>query len=86
MGFMMKGKHGGVRIFNAKGIVYMIEINEKYGCLTILDDGEEYKNTESYFEWLEKIRELRKELKPFFDAVKEVHDKHPELRNKRRYK
>lgn len=82
MGFMMKGKHGGVRIFNAKGIDYMIEINEKYGCLTILDDGEEYKNTESYFEWLEKIRELRKELKPFFDAVKEVHDKHPELRNK----
>ena len=60
----------------------MIEINKKYGCLTVLDDGEEYKRTELYSEWFERIEDLRKVLEPYFEAVKELKDKHPGLIDK----
>ena len=37
----------------------MIKCNEKYGCLTVLDNGEEYLHTELYKEMQEKARHLQ---------------------------
>jgi len=60
----------------------MIEINKKYGCLTVLDNGEEYEKTELYSERLEKSKELREVLKPWFETLKEAKEKYPEALNK----
>lgn len=59
----------------------MIEINKKYGCLTILDNGEEYRKTELYSEWLEKNKQLKKVLEPWFEKLKEAKEKYPNVLN-----
>ena len=43
----------------------MIQTGNKYGCLTVLDNGEEYRTTEKYFYYLEKLSDKKKELEPF---------------------
>ncbi|MBR4948557.1 MAG: hypothetical protein IKZ29_08365 [Clostridiales bacterium] len=62
----------------------MVEKSKKYGCLTVLDDGEEYRRTELYIECLEKSDELRKVLEPYFEMQNEVKTNYPEVFDKDR--
>lgn len=62
----------------------MIEIGKKYGCLTVIDDGEEYRKTVMYSEWLEKEKELRQELEPYFATSQEIKDRNPEIFNNKK--
>lgn len=56
----------------------MIKCNEKYGCLTVLDEGEEYFHTELYKDLQEKARLLQDMIKPYKDELKEIKEKYPE--------
>lgn len=49
----------------------MIKCNEKYGCLSVLDEGEEYLHTELYKELQEKARLLQEKIKPCGAQVKD---------------
>jgi len=51
---------------------FRIAIGEKYGCLTVVDSGEEYQQTEFYSELLEKKVLLEKRLRPFFCEIREL--------------
>lgn len=53
----------------------MIELGKKYGCLTILDLGEEYKNTEKYKELIEEYNENVKLHNSLLNKIKEKQDK-----------
>lgn len=48
----------------------MIEIGKKYGCLTVLDEGEEYKTTEIYSEYFEEKTKCVDELEYFMSNKK----------------
>lgn len=52
----------------------MIELNKRYGCLTVLDMGEEYKTTEEYLECIEEYRILKEKCKHLLDEY-ESYDK-----------
>ncbi|RKM55714.1 hypothetical protein D6853_09165 [Butyrivibrio sp. X503] len=60
----------------------MIEIGKKYGCLTVLDDGEEYKKTEKYLSLLEELNDKKQELEPFILQKKKLIDDNPDLYEK----
>lgn len=60
----------------------MIEVGKKYGCLTVLDDGEEYKTTEKYLSYLEELNEKKQELQSFILKRKELIKKDPDLYDK----
>ena len=60
----------------------MIEVGKKYGCLTVLDDGDEYKKTEKYLSYLEELNERKQELQPFILKRKELIEKDPNLYDK----
>ncbi len=57
----------------------MIEQNRKYGCLTVIDSGEEYKQTELYQEWIDKFNGLRHELAPYFSEIQDIKEHYPRL-------
>lgn len=52
----------------------MIELNKKYGCLTVLDLGEEYKTLDEYKEIYAKYKKLLEIYKPQVDEL-ERYDK-----------
>ena len=56
----------------------MIEKNKKYGCLTVLDDGEEYLHTELYMSLMEEAKELQEKIKPYKDEVEKIKKNYPE--------
>ena len=50
----------------------MIEINKKYGCLTILDLGQEYSQSEKYLSYIKQKEFLEKEINPYIEERNEV--------------
>ena len=50
----------------------MIEIGHKYGCLTVLDSGEEYKTSEYYRALLSEAKELKEKLSDLLIEQKEI--------------
>lgn len=48
----------------------MIELNKKYGCLTVLDNGEEYENSEKYKEIKEEYNKIVKKHDDLIDILK----------------
>jgi hypothetical protein len=53
----------------------MVEIGNKYGCLTVLDSGEEYENTEYYkksFEQYNGLIEINAEFLSELDSMKDL--------------
>lgn len=57
----------------------MIEIGKKYGCLTVLDDGEEYKHTDKYLSIIEDLNEKKKELEPFIIERTKLIEDNPDV-------
>lgn len=57
----------------------MIEVGKKYGCLTVLDNGEEYTQTEKYYENLEKHDALKSELQPYIEKRDKLIANNPDL-------
>ena len=60
----------------------MIEVNKKYGCLTVLDNGEEYKSSELhpiFVEEYKKAEEAARSILDMIDALKKMVDDNPEL-------
>lgn len=47
----------------------ILSIGEKYGCLTILDTGEEYAQSEKYLSYLEKREFLTIEIQPHIEKL-----------------
>lgn len=39
-----------------------INISDKFGCLTVMDNGEEFNNSDYYQDILQKISKLKQEL------------------------
>lgn len=39
-----------------------LNIGDKFGCLTVMDNGEEFNNSDYYQDVLQKISELEQEL------------------------
>ena len=60
----------------------MIEIGKKYGCLTVLDNGEEFKQTERYFSFLEDLNEKKQDLEPLILQKKKLIEDNPDLYEK----
>lgn len=60
----------------------MIEIGKRYGCLTVLDSGEEYKQTEKYLSFLENLNAKKQELEPFIQKRKALIKDNPDLYEK----
>ncbi len=56
----------------------LIQCNEKFGCLTVLDEGEEYFQTEKYASVLEEVNDLQEKVKQYHDELKSISDKYPE--------
>ena len=52
----------------------MIEVNAKYGCLTVLDLGEEYKTTDKYLSYIEEIESLKKDIE-YYNSIKDTEQK-----------
>lgn len=57
---------------------YMIGRGEKYGCLTVLDNGEGYVDTELYLTLKEKAKILQDKIQPYIDELKEIRNTNPE--------
>ena len=60
----------------------MIEVNEKYGCLTVLDNGEEYKSSELFQTYVEEYKKAEEEARPILEeyaALQKMVDEHPKL-------
>lgn len=57
----------------------MIQTGNKYGCLTVLDNGEEYRTTEKYFDYLEKLSDKKKKLESFKMQREKLIADNPEL-------
>ena len=55
----------------------MIEIGKKYGCLTVLDLGEAYRQTEKYSEYREKAEALKAEVKPYIEEREKLKRENP---------
>lgn len=60
----------------------MIEIGKKYGCLTVLDNGKEYKETEKYLSIIDDLNDRKKELEPFILERKKLIEDNPDLYEK----
>ncbi len=58
--------HKNAEIYNKVSI--MVETNEKYGCLVVLDGGEEYLNSEQYRELVAEKETLTNEVKASLTA------------------
>ena len=52
----------------------MIELNKKYGCLIVLDQGEEYEKSEYYLKILERYQELKEELNPLLLRLESIQE------------
>ena len=57
----------------------MIEVGKKYGCLTVLDNGEEYSQTDDYRMYVEEAEELRKGMQSYIDKQDEMKRENPAL-------
>ena len=68
----------------------MIEVNKKYGCLTVLDNGDEYKSSELYSTFVEEYKKAKEAARPILEeleAIKQLMDENPafkELANGKR--
>ena len=52
----------------------MIEIGQKYGCLTVLDDGSEYKSSEVYNDALIELQAQINKIK-YYEQLKDIDEK-----------
>ena len=50
----------------------MIEAGQKYGCLTVLDSGEEYRASEYYKSLLSETKELKEKLSDLLIEQKDI--------------
>ena len=57
----------------------MIELNGKYGCLTVLDMGEEYSQSEKYSSFLEQKSNLEMEIKSYNEEREKLINENPSL-------
>lgn len=57
----------------------MLELRKKYGCLTILDDGTEYSQSEKVAEFIEKRNNLLTEMQPIIDKREHLIAENPSL-------
>ena len=51
----------------------------KYGCLTVLDMGEEYTHSEQYFAYKEKYDSLKVEIQSYIEKRQKLVDENPSL-------
>lgn len=56
-----------------------IELNHRYGCLTVLDMGEEYFLSEQYQYYKDKFNELKNKLRPYINELKNLKAEDPLL-------
>lgn len=50
----------------------ILSIGAKYGCLTILDTGEEYAQSEKYLSYIEKRKFLTTEIQPHIEKLRKL--------------
>ena len=56
-----------------------IELNHRYGCLTVLDMGEEYFLSEQYQYYKDKFNELKNKLRPYINELENLKAEDPLL-------
>ena len=57
----------------------ILSIGAKYGCLTILDMGEEYEQSEKYSSYVEKRKFLITEMQPYIEKRYKLINENPSL-------
>ena len=56
-----------------------MKIGDKYGCLTVLDNGEEYISTTDYQDFKRKYDELSEKLKGYIEKREDILNSNPDL-------